>query len=157
MDPRQSVDEVRRACEKAAEINPNFPYAYNNIAAAYNTRARHEIEHGLDPRASLQEAIGFAQKGIQVAELSLWRARWLLRNGGSMDAELKKGLDRTREALALDPSLAEAVALQGLLLLAQSQTQSGPQRRALAEQARKALQDALAANRNLARRYAGFL
>lgn len=167
-DPKESFERSRLAARKALAANPLYAEGHLVEGLVALLEARGRMSHKLDPAetfASSRRSLGAAERikaddgrvHQALAELSLSEARWLIQNGRSGDAELKKGLDRTRQALALDPSLAEAVAVQGLLLMAKSQTLSGAERKALEEQGRAALQSALAANRNLTRRYAPFL
>ena len=88
------------------------------------------------------------------AEVQWRRAEWLRGAGQPADRAIQAGLDRTGEALAVNPRHARTLALQGRLLLlkAQGTADSGP-RAELERRGRESLRQAFGLNPLLTREY----
>jgi serine/threonine-protein kinase len=57
-DPRPDIEQAVVHYDKALERVPDFAYAHANRGHALVSRARYELEHGLDPGASIHGALG---------------------------------------------------------------------------------------------------
>jgi len=57
-DPRPDIEQAVAHYTKALERVPDFAYAHANRGHALVSRARYELEHGIDPASSIQGAIG---------------------------------------------------------------------------------------------------
>ena len=157
-DPRPSLARALEASQNALAANPRYAEGHLLEGLAWLLEAEWRTGRKQSPEPALARAREKLSEAARIkpdeprvplalAEASLWQARWLQTVGRSAEGELSAGLQRAREAAALDPSLAEATALMGVLQLVQSRGASG----------RQALQEALAANRNLTRRYQEWL
>jgi hypothetical protein len=160
-DPGADCNEVRLSTQRAIDVDAGSVESHRLAALAAIVEARHAIATGGDPQSALADAgahLGSAQRinadNVWVAEAraeaALWKARALLRRGRPALAEIEAGLSGARDALRLDPMLAEARALEGLLLIAQARASAQP---GLAEQGRQAVRQAIAENTYLGRLY----
>ena len=88
----------------------------------------------------------------RLAELHRLRGEWLAAaHRGGVDGEVRAGLERTRQALAVNPRHALAPLQAGALHLVAARVAEGAARREAATQAGAALAEALRADGNLER------
>ena len=156
--------EVARVCfGKAAAADGKLGQPHRLAGEAATLEARWRTQSGLDPLPALVRARGAFEKAVAVspkdargfagwAERCRWAAEWRRARGQSADAEITEGLERARQALALMPTLADAMAAQGALQRVQAESIVNPsQRRAAAQRARDSLRRALELNAHLRR------
>jgi hypothetical protein len=113
-DPRESATRAIDASRKALELKSDFYQAYDNIADACTTRTAYELEHELDPTATLREGRAAAKLSRKInpnaayshsvlGRLWLSEGRWRMSRGEDPVASFGKALASFEESARLDP------------------------------------------------------
>jgi hypothetical protein len=101
-DPRPDIDQAVAHYDKALEKVPDFAYAHANRGHALVSRARYELEHDVDPGASVRGALGSLERAAQllpkaegiytlIAEARELEARFALLRGQDPAAAIAAG------------------------------------------------------------------
>ena len=155
---------AREAVAKALTINPSDPEAWWVLGTIELTAGAVLSSSDRSPEpahsaagAALAKALelnqGYSDALCSMGELARDRARWLVRRGVAIDTIVEQGLRATTAALAVNPNLAEACALEGELRLLLAKAERNPARqRAEANRACEALTRAQTVNPAMADR-----
>ena len=164
VDPSASLREARAALDAGLLLNPKDQYNHACRAQIELLAARHELA-GPEAQARFQVALASAARAVELdpqdaemtavqADIHRWQAEWRLRRGQPAGADIEQGLATAARALALNATLAEALAARGALLLLKSRAEpSAGTQAALAAEAQAALVKAREMNPLLARDY----
>jgi tetratricopeptide (TPR) repeat protein len=169
--PAAALAKVEAAVDHSLAVDPGNGYARELQGRAALLAARHLFENGRSPQAELRRALRALEQALAIsaqdaeihlamARLQLLRASWLRGNGDDQAADqaLATALTWIRNAIDINPDLAEAHAERARILRAEEGTTVDPSRRSqCASQARSALQQALSINPLLRSSYADLL
>ena len=140
LDPSAALGDGRAALDAGLKLNPRDHFNYLCRARLELLAARHAHE-GPGARQPFEAALAAAATGAELnsddadlplieADIRRWRAERLLARGEGALAEIQRGLAAATRALALDPKLAEAVAVRGALLRLEARGAPSSERRA---------------------------
>jgi serine/threonine-protein kinase len=161
-NPIPWIELARDSLDRALEINPRIFWGYPERAGAELLAARWAMRRGASPRPYLNAAAEAARQAMAVnvqnatayqtaAEVHRWQAEWLRSVQQDPRADLAAGRRLAARALELNPSLTNALVTDAALLLIEAEaTESPPERRRLADDARRALDRAMELNPLLA-------
>lgn len=138
MDPATTLNLARSALSKTMELNrylyghPDFPQA----CAVDLIAARWAIRQGGDPVQFLQQMKEALKASIamnpqnasayfSMADTLRTEAEWRISNRESANREIEQALENVIKALQVNPEMAEAMALEGNLLLLRTKTRGG--------------------------------
>jgi serine/threonine-protein kinase len=165
-DPMEMIQRARRGWQRSIEIDRGYQQALVALADSQVLEARWVAAHGRDPIPALGRASSWARRALELsggrscaalgllAVISRWRGEWRAQRGGSAKADVEEGLDYAARALARNPQLAEAAAVEGALHLLAARTARTPaDRLAAATRARAALEKGLAVDASLEHEY----
>jgi serine/threonine-protein kinase len=135
-DPARSIDHARDVIARGLKTNPELASFYAVRGQVEILAARWSMMIGRSPLAELRKASDAFDKAVSLnrrdsdalagmAELHRWEADWKWKRADASDASIAAGLSAIEKALAIDPEVAENVALKGTLLLARSRLKGG--------------------------------
>jgi serine/threonine-protein kinase len=127
-DPRPRLEQAMAACQRALELDGNYPGTHFNLGAAYHALARFQVEHSpsIDPEEMMGRSRAEFERTLTIdrtyspalqglAESRLLEARWAVEHHRAPDAALAAAEVVARRALAL----AEEKSPESLGLLAE--------------------------------------
>jgi tetratricopeptide (TPR) repeat protein len=154
---------AHEAMQTAAGIETPDSYYHQRLGELLLLEGRERMQRGSSPLIAFQKASNAFEASLKLnpnnphaylglAELS----RWQIQAGSLQNAEkhVDEGLKFIQSALSINPSLAEAYAIRGVLMSQLTKNQKDPQMKTTS---RESIQKALEMNRNLQREYASFL
>lgn len=114
-DPRPFFELGFQSARKALQINPNVNDIHTYLGAGLYWKAKYEMNHGLDPLPSINEAIPSYQWILKTKEdsdayantceaLNL-KVQYLLLTGNSAHEPVKQAIGNCQKAVALAPDL----------------------------------------------------
>ena len=131
-DPRPDIEQAVAHYDKALAKVPDFAYAHANRGHALVSRARYELEHDLDPGASLQGALGSLDRAAQLlpkaegiytlmAEARELEARSALQRGRDPMLAVAAGRKVLEQAAGINPKPGpDVLVIAGNLALAEA-------------------------------------
>jgi tetratricopeptide (TPR) repeat protein/predicted Ser/Thr protein kinase len=126
-DPAALLAEGRRTCHAASELNPRQAFGIDLfLGHAEVVAARWAAARGASPEPAFRDAETALRRSVSgnaelsetrqwLAELFRRRAEWRLAAGRPVGDEVRHGLEAGKQAFALDPTDARALAIQGVL------------------------------------------
>lgn len=125
-DPTEPLERAVASYRRALEIHPGYAFAHYNLAFSHRCLARHRLRSGGDPgpaldaaRRNLEQArelnASDPDNSLEAARIEAVQADWDRQRGVDPGAALRRGLEALAEALALQPGMPEALALQQTL------------------------------------------
>ncbi len=152
---------------KAIQITPTHPDYYRQKAYVYLEEAKWQIVNRKSPEAAFLAAQDSVEKSIQLnpnnpesylaaAELHRWKAEWHPHSRAAQDVD--QGLEMIEKAIQINPQMAKALAIQGVLYVQKFRLENKQEAREMAaKRALEALKNALSLNRHLALEYQTYL
>ncbi|MBI2837340.1 MAG: protein kinase [Acidobacteria bacterium] len=163
IDPTADINASLEALDRCLRIDANQPDVYTILGRVRLLDARWLIKAHRSPEAALDSARTLmlkagakdAEANEALGELFRWRAEWRLSRRESAASDIKQGIVYADRALSLSPSLADAHAVKGALLLLQANAgPAGSPRCAAGAEAAREIQEANRLNANLQARCA---
>lgn len=157
-DPQGDFQRAEEANLKALEIKPGYHYAINNLGHIDGIRAYQQFMEGANPTALIERSLETHQKTLntsgrefalnRMSRLHLLSARHLLSQDANPDPEIRKAIQRAREALSSNPDQYEPHLAQGLgwILEARWSVKNDRSPESAFQKARESLDKALALN-----------
>jgi serine/threonine-protein kinase len=154
-DPAEALAAGEDATRKMLEIGPNEPGAHPLRGELATLAGRFAAQRRQDPAAHFREAEAALSRalalGVKTADtyaaLAELYLRWAEHDAGAGGAVTAKGLAAAKEALAIHPGMAAALAAQGLLRLQSARAAKiEEERRAAAAEAARSLEEAVRRN-----------
>jgi serine/threonine-protein kinase len=163
LDPTAELTQARAGIKVALAIDHTYPDGYHtlgdiellaarwaadhgqNQAAALFETSRKQLEHALDLNSNDADTL----RGL--AEMHRWRAAWRESRHERADEDIRAGLSRSAQALAINPRLGAAAMQEAALHLLAAHAVTGDARKHEIESARATLAHALSLNANLDR------
>jgi eukaryotic-like serine/threonine-protein kinase len=131
-DPRPDIEQAVAHYDKALAKVPDFAYAHANRGHALVSRARYELEHDLDPAASLRGALGSLDRAAKllpkaegiytlIAEARELEARSAVARGQDPAPAVAGGRQALADAAAINPKPSpDVLVIDGNLALAEA-------------------------------------
>ena len=131
-DPRPDIEQAVAHYGKALEKVPDFAYAHANRGHALVSLARYEVDHGLDPGASLHGALASLDRAAQllpkaegiytlIAEARELEARSALERAQDPSPAVAAGRKALQDAAQINPKPApDVLVIAGNLALAEA-------------------------------------
>lgn len=169
LDPSDTIRAAMEKLNQALSINAEINWAEYTKASLLVLKARFSAKQGQSSETVYEEAEQALQRAHTLnaedtemfcvwANLYLNRAEWDIQAGRSPLSHLNLAQEKTDQALAINPDLAEALALKGLILLRKANTtSSSSSSHDLQEQARELLTQAIEQDAFLKREYEQYL
>jgi len=132
-DPEPALREGGRELALELKLNAKSVEALREQTRAALVQARWALRRGRSP----EDALGAARRSLAAASISAandadlhllraeshrWHAEWLLTQGADPSGEIGRGMAEAERARALNPRLAEAVALEAVLGLVRARS-----------------------------------
>jgi serine/threonine-protein kinase len=161
IDPTPRLEEARAGFRRVIALDAQFQQAFWSTGETELVAARWAIDRGQSPqpffdaaRASYDHALSINAEDAEtlrgLAELHRLRAEWNAAHHRSVDADVRDGLERARQALAVNARHATASLQAGALHLVAARTAGGEERRRHeAVEAQQLLRQALGFDGNL--------
>jgi len=164
-DSTASESVAEEAITEAIRLNPSDPENFMERAELELLRARRAIGEEIDPGPSVSSADAAIQSARDLnsdaphlfyleAVGRRHLAEWSLARNRPAAVTVNRGLQLADRAVALNPTLAEAIALQGVLLKLQSRILGAPRRAEVAQRGLEAMAAAFEVNPLLEKRHA---
>ena len=162
IDPSAELALARATFRRALALDHQFALAWFSLGEAELVAARWAIFRGQPPRVAFEAARADYERALALnhqdadtlrglAELFRVRAEWNAARHRAVDGEVRAGLGRAAEALAVNPRHATAALQAGALELIAARGATGAAARDAAARARASLSSALSFDANLAR------
>jgi tRNA A-37 threonylcarbamoyl transferase component Bud32/Flp pilus assembly protein TadD len=136
-DPSAALEQARATFQSGLQINPAYYWAYLEAGRTELEAARWAVRQNRSPEKALEQADRFLRRARELnaadpdvpetlAEVEWRRAEWRHHCGQACAEPVRAGLERTGDALRINPRLARAWAVQGRLLLLQAHSGAPP-------------------------------
>ncbi len=161
--PAAELEEARRLLALSIEYNPRDASTWNHLGTSYLLEAKWKAQQKINLESTIKSAQEAFQKAIEINRMeALYKVQlaecyyWLSYSKGPKrgSSDVLEGLRNAEVAVRMNPSLAEAHGIKGMLLLLKSDFDENEVNKKEAKAAaEKSFANALKLNRYLERKY----